>query len=68
MQCHEVDYKIIGHDIQMVEIALDPGEAVVAEAGAMTYLEQDISFEAKLGDGSDRAASQESYLAWASAF
>ena len=53
MQCHEVDYKIIGHDIQMVEIALDPGEAVVAEAGAMTYLEQDISFEAKLGDGSD---------------
>lgn len=53
MQCHEIDYKIIGHDIQMVEIALDPGEAIVAEAGAMTYLEQDISFETKLGDGSD---------------
>jgi len=52
MYCHEVDYKIIGHDIQMVEIELDPGETVIAEAGAMTYLEQDIGFEAKMGDGS----------------
>ena len=52
MHCHEVDYKIVGHDIQMVEIALDPEETVIAEAGAMTYLEQDICFETKLGDGS----------------
>ena len=52
MHCHEVDYKIIGHDIQMVEIALDPGETVIAEAGTMTYLEQDICFDTKLGDGS----------------
>ena len=36
----------------MVEIALDPEETVIAEAGAMTYLEQDICFETKLGDGS----------------
>jgi uncharacterized protein (AIM24 family) len=35
----------------MVEIALDPDEAVIAEAGAMTYLEQDICFETKFGDG-----------------
>ena len=53
MRCHEVDYKIIGHDIQMVEIELDTGEAVIAEAGAMTYLEQDIHFETKMGDGSE---------------
>ncbi|MCK5191249.1 MAG: TIGR00266 family protein [Methylococcales bacterium] len=52
MHSHQVDYTIIGHDIQMVEIALDPGEAVIAEAGTMTYLEQDITFEAKMGDGS----------------
>lgn len=52
MHCHEINYKIIGHDIQMVEIELDPNEAVIAEAGAMTYLEQDISFETKMGDGS----------------
>lgn len=51
MRCHEVDYKIIGHDTQMVEIALDPDEAVIAEAGTMTYLEQDICFETKFGDG-----------------
>lgn len=53
MRCHEVDYEIIGHDMQMVEIELDPGETVIAEAGAMNYMEQDIAFEAKMGDGSD---------------
>lgn len=53
MRCHEVDYTIIGHDIQMVEIALDPGETVIAEAGTMTYIEQDIDFTAKMGDGTE---------------
>lgn len=53
MRSHEVDYEIIGHDIQMVEITLDPEEAVIAEAGAMTYMEEGISFEARMGDGSD---------------
>ncbi|MEE4300352.1 MAG: TIGR00266 family protein [Pseudomonadales bacterium] len=53
MQCHEVDYEIIGNDLQMVEVELDPGETVIAEAGAMNYLEEDIDFEAKMGDGSE---------------
>lgn len=53
MKCHEVDYKIIGHDMQMVEVELDPDETVIAEAGAMTYMEDNISFEAKMGDGSE---------------
>lgn len=35
MKCHEVDYEIIGNDMQIVEIELDPGETVVAEAGAI---------------------------------
>ncbi len=52
-KCHEVDYEIKGHDMQLVEVELDPRETVVAEAGAMTYMEQDILFEAKMGDGSD---------------
>jgi len=52
MRCHEVDYRIIGHDMQMVEVELDPGETVIAEAGAMTYMEEGISFEARMGDGS----------------
>ena len=52
MKCHEVDYKIIGDDMQIVEIELDPQETVIAEAGAMNYLDPSISFESKMGDGS----------------
>ena len=50
---HEVDYRIIGDDIQIVEIELDPGETVVAEAGSMLYMEEGIDFETKMGDGSN---------------
>ncbi len=50
---HEVDYKVFGDDLQFVEIELDPQETVVAEAGAMMYMEDEISFEAKMGDGSN---------------
>ncbi|MBV7329554.1 TIGR00266 family protein [Chloroflexi bacterium TSY] len=49
---HEVDYKIYGDDLQFVEVELDPGETVIAEAGAMMYMEDGISFETKMGDGS----------------
>ncbi len=52
MRSHEVDYEIIGDDIQIVEIELDPGETVIAEAGAMNYMDDGITFEAKMGDGS----------------
>ena len=53
MQCQEVDYEILGHDMQIVEVELDPGETVIAEAGAMNYMENGIIFEAKMGDGSN---------------
>lgn len=53
MRCHEVDYEIIGHDMQMVEVELDPNETVIAEAGAMNYMDEGIEFQAKMGDGSD---------------
>ncbi len=49
---HEIDYSIIGESIQIVEIELDPNETVIAEAGAMLYMEDNISFETKMGDGS----------------
>lgn len=52
MRSHEIDYQIFGDDLQFVEIELDPGETVIAEAGMMMYVEQDIGFETKLGDGS----------------
>jgi len=52
MVSHEIDYKIFGDDIQFVEIELDPRETVIAEAGTMVYMEQGITFEVKMGDGS----------------
>jgi uncharacterized protein (TIGR00266 family) len=55
MRSHEIDYEIIGDDMQMVEVELDPGETVIAEAGAMNYMEDGITFEARMGDGSGGA-------------
>ena len=52
MRCHEVDYEIVGDDMQMVLVELDPGETVIAEAGAMNFMEEDIQFETRMGDGS----------------
>src|SRR3989449_3098475 len=56
---HEVDYKIFGDDMQFVEVELDPGEAAVAEAGGMFYMEDGISMETVFGDGS---AQQRSFV------
>lgn len=53
IRSHEVDYEIFGDDMQLVEIELDPGETVIAEAGAMNYMEEDITFVTKMGDGSN---------------
>ncbi len=52
MNSHEVDYEILGNDLQVVEVELDPAETVIAEAGAMNYMDEGITFEAKMGDGS----------------
>jgi uncharacterized protein (TIGR00266 family) len=55
MNSHEIDFEVIGDDMQMVEVELDPQETVIAEAGAMNYMEEDIDFDAKMGDGSGDA-------------
>ncbi len=44
-----IDYKIFGDDMQAVEIELDPGEAVRAEAGAMLYMEDGIQMQTSMG-------------------
>ncbi|MBP8274627.1 MAG: AIM24 family protein, partial [Acidobacteria bacterium] len=49
---HEIDYKIFGDDMQFVEVELDPGEATVAEAGGMMYMDDGIEMETIFGDGS----------------
>lgn len=50
---HVIDYQIKGESIQIVEVELDPMETVIAEAGAMLFMEDGITFEAKMGDGSN---------------
>ncbi len=56
MRAHDIEYRILGHDMQLVEVVLDPGETVIAEAGSMTYMEAAISFETRMGDGADPEA------------
>lgn len=53
MRCHEVDYEILGSEMQIVEVELDPSETVIAEAGAMNYMEDGIEYTARMGDGSE---------------
>ena len=53
----EVDYKIVGTEMQFVEIELDPGESAVAEAGAMMFKAPQIEMDTMFGDGS-RAVAQ----------
>ncbi len=50
---HVIDYQIKGESIQIVEVELDPMETVIAEAGAMLFMEEGILFETKMGDGSN---------------
>jgi uncharacterized protein (TIGR00266 family) len=47
-----IDYRIEGEDIQFVEVELDPGESVVAEAGALMYMTAGIQMQTIFGDGS----------------
>ena len=54
---HEIDFRIEGTEMQFVEVALDPGESAVAEAGAMMYMTSGIRMETVFGDGSDRRQS-----------
>lgn len=53
MRAHDLDYRIIGDDIQLVEIELDPMETVIAEAGTMMYMDSQVGFDTRMGDGSD---------------
>lgn len=50
-QSDEIDYIIEGHEMQYVEIELDPGESAISEAGAMLYMTDQIKMETIFGDG-----------------
>lgn len=51
-KAHEIDYELFGDDMQFVEVTLDPGETVIAEAGTMMYMTENIQMETVMGDPS----------------
>jgi uncharacterized protein (TIGR00266 family) len=51
---HEIDYFILGEEMQLVEIELDPQETAIAEAGAFMYMDDGIQMETIFGDGSSQ--------------
>lgn len=53
MNNHEIDYQIIGDDMQFVQVELDPSETVVAEAGSLMMMDDGIRMETVFGDGSN---------------
>lgn len=54
-RAHEIDFEVHGSEMQFVEVTLDPGEAVVAEAGSMMFMTSGIAMETVFGDGSAAA-------------
>jgi uncharacterized protein (TIGR00266 family) len=54
MNTHEIDFKIHGEEMQCVEIELDPQETVVAEAGSLMYMDNDIEMATIFGDGAEQ--------------
>ena len=48
----EIDHQIHGHDMQYVEVELDPGESAIAEAGSMMYKDATVEMTTVFGDGS----------------
>lgn len=54
MRNHEIDYRIIGEEMQYVEIELDPNETAVAEPGSFMMMDDGIQMETIFGDGSQQ--------------
>jgi uncharacterized protein (TIGR00266 family) len=51
MPAHEIDYQVFGSEMQIVEVELDPNEAVRAEVGTMMYMEEGIEMQTSTGGG-----------------
>jgi len=51
MNNHEIDYRLYGDDMQFVEVELDPNETVIAEAGSLMMMDDQIRMETIFGDG-----------------
>jgi uncharacterized protein (TIGR00266 family) len=51
---HEIDYNIVGEEMQYVEIELDPNETAIAESGAFMMMDDGIQMQTIFGDGSQQ--------------
>jgi uncharacterized protein (TIGR00266 family) len=51
---HEIDFRILGEEMQCVEIELDPNETAIAESGSFMYMDEGIEMATVFGDGSER--------------
>ena len=49
---HEIDYRILGEEMQCVEIELDPQETAIAESGSFMMMDDGIQMQTIFGDGS----------------
>jgi uncharacterized protein (TIGR00266 family) len=54
IQNHEIDYRILGEEMQYVEIELDPNETAVAEPGSFMMMDDGIQMQTIFGDGSNQ--------------
>ena len=51
---HEIDYHIVGEEMQYVEIELDPNETAIAESGAFMMMDDGVQMQTIFGDGSQQ--------------
>lgn len=51
---HEIDFRILGEEMQCVEIELDPQETAIAESGSFMMMDQDVRMDTIFGDGSKK--------------
>lgn len=51
---HKIDYRIIGEEMQCVEIELDPEETAIAESGSFMMMDDGIQMQTIFGDGTNQ--------------
>jgi uncharacterized protein (TIGR00266 family) len=54
MAAHEIDYELLGEEMQAVSIELDPQETVIAEPGSLMMMDNDLEMNTIFGDGSNQ--------------
>ena len=52
---HQIEFEIIGNEMQCVEIELDPQETVMAEAGSFMMMDDGIQMQTVFGDGNTQS-------------